>query len=49
MDFYTLIESANSKKWLNIPGLNSPTVGFKAIENGLESVLDVYQISLKYM
>lgn len=50
MDFYILIESANSlEKCLNIPGLNSPTVGFKASENVLESVLDVYQVSLKYM
>lgn len=50
MDFYILIESANSlEKCLNIPGLNSPTVGFKTSENVLESVLEVYQVSLKYM
>ena len=50
MDFHILIKSANSlEKWLNNPGLNSPTVGFKASENVLESVLDVYQVSLKYM
>lgn len=50
MDFYILIETANSlEKWLNIPGLNSPTVSFKASENVLESVLDVYQVSLEYI